>query len=170
MHLWEMTTAQTTTSIGGDDASRAEATEGTAKVLGPREKYLLEMRKRFCPPEMIDASTGDLNEVYFQPPKPKRVLKEEEEDLVADGIEKFGVGKWSEMAKEFFPNADADVNEIKIVAMKLLGKQDLREYEARKLSRQEIEAELEKNLIDGKSKNLLVWGKVLADERYGLLV
>ena len=126
------------------------------------------MRKRFCPPEMVNADTFELKEEYFRPPKPKKILTVEEEDLIAEGIEKFGFGEWKLIVDEYFP--EADVNEVRIKAMELVGKQDLGEYVGKKMSREELDAERLKNLEIGKQKGLLVWGKVMADERYGVLI
>jgi len=152
-----------TTTSSNQDAGPT-ATEG----LTERQKYLLEMRKRFCPPEMIDPNTMELSEVYFRPPKPKKILTIDDDELVKAGLEKFGFGEWEAIAKEYFP--EADQNEIRIKAMELVGKQDLREYLGKKLTAEELQAEREKNLKEGEEKKLLVWGKVMADERYGVLV
>ena len=133
-----------------------------------RKKYLLEMRKRFCPSEMLEGDTGMLREEYFRPPKPKKIISEAEEELIVKSLETHGFGAWEEIAKEHFP--DVDRNELRIKCMELVGKQDLSEYMGRKMTKEELDAEREKNLIEGKEKKLLVWGKVMADEKHGVLI
>ena len=133
-----------------------------------REAYLLEMRKRFCPPEMLISETAELNMEYFRPPKPKKVLSLDEEELVAEGLERFGFGEWEKIRLEYFP--EADVNEIRVKAMELVGKQNMVEYVGKKLTRAELESERVKNIQIGKETKSLVWTRVVADDRFGVLI
>jgi len=90
-----------------------------------KESWVTQMRLDFCPPEMVEED-GALNLEYFQPKSTaddSLKWNEEDEKRLIIGIQKFGVGNWDEIRKEFLPIWDPVA--LRIRTMVLFGTQDL---------------------------------------------
>mmetsp|Transcript_5803 Transcript_5803/g.6691 ORF Transcript_5803/g.6691 Transcript_5803/m.6691 type:complete len:133 (-) Transcript_5803:297-695(-) len=110
-----------------------------------KESWVTQMRLDFCPPEMVEED-GALNLEYFQPKSTaddSLKWNEEDEKRLIIGIQKFGVGNWDEIRKEFLPIWDPVA--LRIRTMVLFGTQDLSAYKDWKGNKEKIEAERLKN-------------------------
>ena len=135
-----------------------------------KQAYIVEMRRRFCPAEMLSAD-GALNAKYFEPPPKPRSLQwsEEETQQLIQGICAVGVGGWADMRDRGFVQADRADNELRIQTMLLFGRQDVAPLTGWRGTPEQIEQLRSDNVKLAEEKGLLVHG-VLADERFGVLI
>lgn len=111
-----------------------------------RLEYATRMRQLFSPPGMLHPD-GSINQDFFRPKKvvtlADRKWGDAEREQLYRGLEKYGVGKWRDMAQDMLKGWDD--NNIRLKAAKLLGCQNLSRYYGRCFSRRQVEAELEAN-------------------------
>ncbi|CBK24541.2 uncharacterized protein [Blastocystis hominis] len=129
-----------------------------------REEWRKEMRKTFCKKDMIDEE-GNLVKEYFHLKKLKTWTLAEEK-LLIEGIQKYGVGEWERIRRDFL--SDWITEDIRLKACRLFGIQRIELYNGFKGSLDEINVEYEKNKKIGMKEGLWV-GNVLIDKRFGLL-
>ena len=119
-------------------------------------EYARFMRANFSPPTMLD-SNFMINQDYFRPSRQaiKEALSlsrakkwtEDHTKKLAAGIEKYGIGNWSAIVKEFLPGQNPHV--LKMKAARLIGRQSLREYKGWRGNYDDIMAEKEFNFKIG---------------------
>ena len=131
-----------------------------------RHAWMLEMRRTFSPPGMLNED-GSINQEFF---KPKRVIVvqdrkwgDAERELLYKGLERFGVGKWREIGAELLPGWD-DQN-LRIRACKLLGTQSLVRYVGWKGDKAAVEAEYAKNKAIGEATGCWKNGQLVEDDK-----
>ncbi|KAJ3226581.1 hypothetical protein HK099_004608 [Clydaea vesicula] len=119
--------------------------------------FIKMMRLKFCiRPDFeitknIIFEDGSLNQDYFRPKK-NSIMKQEGEQrkwldshrlLLIKGIEKWGIGHFREISDEFLP--DWQPNDLRIKAMRLIGRQNLQLYKDWKGNEDDLKREYEKN-------------------------
>jgi hypothetical protein len=143
----------------------------TTTTTTDRLAYLLEMRRRFCAPEMlVDITSAELNFEYFKPKSlPSSAWTEEDDATLMKALLNLPFGRWTTIRKDYLPKRDE--NELRLRCMQLLGVQNLLKYEGwRPKTLQDIDNERVKNLQEAKDKNIeLVYGTV-PDPAFGKLV
>jgi hypothetical protein len=128
-------------------------------------EYATRMRQLFSPPGMLHAD-GSINQDFFRPKKvvtlADRKWGDAEREQLYCGLEKYGVGKWRQMAEEMLRGWDE--NNIRLKAAKLLGCQNLSRYYGRKFGRAEVEGELEANKQLGAATGCWKHGMLVDDD------
>ncbi|CAL8462744.1 g2277 [Coccomyxa elongata] len=111
-----------------------------------RIQWVKDLRRILSPPDMI-AEDGSVNQEFFKPKKVVLVDDKKwgsaERDLLYQGLEKYGVGKWGDICAELLPRWDEQA--VRVKAARLLGSQSLARYVGWKGNREAVEAEYSKN-------------------------
>ncbi|KAG0235548.1 hypothetical protein BGW42_005161 [Actinomortierella wolfii] len=142
-------------------------------VLTDRQKRINEIRLKFCVREEFPITKnmihpdGTLNQDYFRPPRgaraePSRKWTEKERELLIKGIQKHGIGHFREISEEFLPAWSG--NDLRIKAMRLMGRQNLQLYKDWKGSEAEIAREFELNKAIGLKYGAWKAGTLVADD------
>jgi hypothetical protein len=124
------------------------------------------MRQIFTPRDMLFPD-GNLNPEYFKP-KQKSVIIRKWTNLerlkLIKGIEKYGIGSWTQIRQEFLPAWE--IGEIRIKTSRLIGRQSLAEYIEAVWKGDEtmIEMEYLRNRKIGLSLNAWKGGVLVNDE------
>jgi len=128
--------------------------------------YAIHMRQLFSPPGMLH-DDGSINQEFFRPKKvvtlADRKWGDAEREQLYKGLEKYGVGKWRQMADDMLKGWDD--NNIRLKAAKLLGCQNLSRYYGRHISRAEVVAELEANKQLGAQTGCWKNGMLVDDDK-----
>jgi hypothetical protein len=123
------------------------------------------MRKQFSPPGML-RTEGDINQEYFKPTQvvvlDGKKWGVEERDLLLNGLEKHGIGRWREIGEEFLPRWDDQA--IRVKASRLMGTQSLARYIGWKGDREAVEAEFQKNKEVGEVTGCWKSGVLVEDD------
>lgn len=130
-----------------------------------RIEYVIDLRRRFSPPGMLNED-GSVKQEFF---KPKGVVivndkhwGAEERELLYKGLEKYGIGKWHEIAEEFLPNWEDQ--QIRIKASRLMGSQSLAKYVGWKGNKEAVENEFAKNKQIGEATGCWKSGVLVEDD------
>ncbi|GAB5588877.1 hypothetical protein Unana1_03777 [Umbelopsis nana] len=129
-------------------------TEEIDPVLRERQEWIKHMRLKFCiRPEFEITKTmihedGTLNQDYFRPPKgakPEEARKWTDDDklLLIQGIEKHGIGHFTEISRELLPKWSG--NDLRLKTIRLIGRQNLQLYKGWKGNGDAIAKEYERN-------------------------
>ncbi|KAG2234717.1 hypothetical protein INT48_004155 [Thamnidium elegans] len=123
-------------------------------VIKKKQEWIKQFRLKFCVREEFEITKnmiyldGSLNQDYFRPPK--GLKKEEarkwtdvERGLLIQGIEKYGIGHFGEMSKEYLPKWST--NDLRVKSIRLIGRQNLQMYRGWKGNEQDIAREYEAN-------------------------
>ncbi|KAI9291015.1 hypothetical protein K502DRAFT_326485, partial [Neoconidiobolus thromboides FSU 785] len=144
-------------SVGNSSIESASSNKSnTQQALTEKQKYILEIRKKFCIrkefsiTQNIIHEDGTLNQNYFLPKlselqsshqlqmeqmKLKTWTEESRKKLIL-GIEQFGIGNFKLIADAHLP--DWSVNELRLKACRLIGRQNLQLYKNFKGNEAEI--------------------------------
>ena len=107
------------------------------------EKWVMHMRTQLCPPEMVDQD-GNFEEVYFKPRMRNNMeWTEKEKNGLIEGVVEFGVGHWMQIRRAKL--REWDEVEIRLKCARLMGRQDLSEYQDWKGDAAQMEQERAKN-------------------------
>lgn len=122
--------------------SRADAEPDAVRV-----EWANQMRLKFSPAGMLHAD-GAIDQTFFRPKKvvimnDAKKWGDPERELLYQGLEKHGVGKWREIGEELLPGWDDQ--QLRIKASRLLGSQSLARYVGWKGDRRAVEEECAKN-------------------------
>ena len=101
---------------------------------------------------------------YFKPKKVQQLGSnwgQKEKELLVEAIGEFGIGKWQLMKAKYVLLAKHD---LRAKAMRLLGRQDLGEYNGMKFSAEDVEREYRRNQEIGKQLGAWKNGMLVADE------
>ncbi|KAI8578319.1 hypothetical protein K450DRAFT_247259 [Umbelopsis ramanniana AG] len=123
-------------------------------ILHERQEWIKHMRLKFCiRPEFEITKTmihedGTLNQDYFRPPKgakPEEARKWTDNDktLLIQGIEKYGIGHFTEISRELLPKWSG--NDLRLKTIRLIGRQNLQLYKGWKGNADDISRQFEKN-------------------------
>ena len=151
-----------TSLISGDVAEGNS--NGAEKCEGLYERdtnWVYKIRTVMCPKGMVDG-LGRFDKLYVKPKSAENLSwGAAEAKLLKCGIERFGVGHWSDIRRNLLPAWDE--LELKLKACRLLGAQNLKKYNGWKGGEELIKTELEKNRKIGLSTERWVHG-LLIDE------
>ncbi|OMJ75903.1 hypothetical protein SteCoe_24843 [Stentor coeruleus] len=112
-----------------------------------------EIRLKLCSPPIIDQQ-GNINHAYFAD-IPGAHWSENDEDLLIQGIERYGVGNYDQISKHLLPNKD--IIEIRLRTCMLLGAHNIDEFKGLKDSNKIADIKT-KNLNAGKKTGKLKYG------------
>lgn len=142
------------------DALQQAPASGDARL-----QWVQEMRRHFSPPDMI-AEDGSIRQEFF---KPKHVMLvdekrwgPEERDLLYQGLEKHGVGRWREIGEEFLPKWDDQA--LRVKTTRLLGSQSLARYIGWQGNRAAVDAEQAANRAIGEATGCWKAGVLVEDD------
>jgi len=148
------------------------------------------MRRLFSPPGLFNSGDGSINQEYFRPsraagplgggggggnsggappagppppPPTSRQWGDRERELLLDGLERHGVGRWREIASAMPPAWDE--TSVRARAARALGRQNLSAYAGRRLSRAEVAAEAARNRAAGAATGCWKGGVLVEDDR-----
>eukprot|EP01135_Chromosphaera_perkinsii_P010445 Nk52_evm8s2133 gene=Nk52_evmTU8s2133 len=137
-----------------------------------RQDWVIHMRKKFCVRTDTDPETynillenGELNPQYFMT-KTKKVAErkwtDKEKDLLLKGIEEYGIGNFGEISKALLP--DWTRNDLRVKAMRLMGRQNLSLYKGWKGNKAAIEKEFNRNKEIGDRHGCWKGGMLTTDD------
>ncbi|KAF9395308.1 hypothetical protein BGX21_009985 [Mortierella sp. AD011] len=143
------------------------------RVFDARQQRINEIRLKFCVRDEFPITKnmihpdGTLNQDYFRPPKgakaeAARKWTEKERELLIKGIEKHGIGHFREISEEFLPSWSG--NDLRIKAMRLMGRQNLQLYKGWKGNEQDMAREFELNKAIGLKYGTWKAGTLVADD------
>ncbi|KAJ3173365.1 hypothetical protein HDU87_007634 [Geranomyces variabilis] len=143
----------------GDEADAQSGSPPAAEedpVAKEKQEWVKKMRLMFCVREDLEITKnivhpdGTLNQDYFRPPKGSTLKNEEvkkwtdkERDLLVKGIEVYGIGHFREISESYLP--DWQPNDLRVKAMRLVGRQNLQEYKDWKGDAADIKLEFDRN-------------------------
>ncbi|PVU89366.1 hypothetical protein BB561_005400 [Smittium simulii] len=134
--------------------------------------WVNEMRKTFCirpnfneTANIIDQE-GNLKQEYFSQfqeiEEEERKWGAEEREKLILGIEKYGIGHFREISEEFLPLWST--NDLRVKAMRVIGRQNLQLYKDWKGNKEELEHEFNRNKQIGLSLNTWKGGVLVYDD------
>ncbi|PVV00715.1 hypothetical protein BB560_004891 [Smittium megazygosporum] len=133
--------------------------------------WVNEMRKSFCIREQFSETSdiideeGNLNQQYFGRFKDESVDRSwgtSESEKLVSGIETFGIGHFREISDQLLP--DWTPNELRVKAMRLIGRQNLQLYKDWKGGKERIEHEYNRNKQIGLSMKAWKGGVLVYDD------
>ncbi|KAM3584299.1 hypothetical protein VKS41_003123 [Umbelopsis sp. WA50703] len=141
-----------------DTPAPVSAEEEIDPVLKERQDWIKHMRLKFCiRPEFEITKTmihedGTLNQDYFRPPKgakPEEARKwtDDDKQLLIQGIEKYGIGHFTEISRELLPKWSG--NDLRVKTIRIIGRQNLQLYKDWKGNADAIAKEYEFNKTVG---------------------
>ena len=105
--------------------------------------WVYKLRTVMCPSAMVDR-VGRFDKQYFKPKSAENLTwGSTEAKLLRCGIERFGVGHWSDIRRNLLPAWEE--LELKLKACRMLGIQDIAKYKGWKGTEDMIKVEHEKN-------------------------
>ncbi|KAJ3160818.1 hypothetical protein HDU86_008178 [Geranomyces michiganensis] len=151
-----MTPSELTSTGEEADAHGSPPAADEDPVAKEKQDWVKKMRLMFCVREDLEITKniihpdGTLNQDYFRPPKGSRLQNEEvkkwtdkERDLLVKGIEVYGIGHFREISDAYLP--EWQPNDLRVKAMRLVGRQNLQEYKDWKGSAADIKLEFDRN-------------------------
>mmetsp|Transcript_16492 Transcript_16492/g.49377 ORF Transcript_16492/g.49377 Transcript_16492/m.49377 type:complete len:370 (-) Transcript_16492:415-1524(-) len=130
----------------------------------PRHEWARQMRLLLSPPEMLLPS-GDIDQEYFRPhqvvDEVERKWGTEERDLLYQGLEEFGVGRWRKIREELL--SDWDEHSLRMKTARLLGTQSLVRYIGWKGDRAAVDAAQANNAAVGEATGCWKAGMLVED-------
>ncbi|KAI8980795.1 hypothetical protein BDB01DRAFT_795601 [Pilobolus umbonatus] len=119
-----------------------------------KQEWVKQFRLKFCVRPEFEITKnmiyedGTLNQDYFRPPKGHRAEEarkwtDKERALLIEGIEKYGIGHFGEIAKELL--TAWSTNDLRVKCIRLIGRQNLQLYRDWRGNEEDIKREYEKN-------------------------
>jgi hypothetical protein len=147
-------------------AQRQHTRSAVADASDERVEWAKQMRLQFSPAGMLQPD-GAIDQQFF---RPKQVVimhdakkwGDAERELLYQGLERHGVGKWREIGEEFLSGWDDQ--QLRIKASRLLGTQSLARHVGWKGSRRAVEAEYAKHKRIGEATGCWKGGVLVEDD------